>query len=247
MNKIILVTGGNRGIGKAISIQLAKQGYFVCVNYKSDKKSANKIVEQINSEDGNALAIQADISTENSVINLFKEIDTIDGILVGLINNAGILGEQSTLVEMSPSRIIETFNTNVIGTFLCSQEAIKRMSKKYNEKGQGGGIVNISSGASKSGSPNEYVDYASTKGAIDTFTIGLAKELAPDEIRVNAIRPGFIETEMHKIPNRLESVREIIPMKRVGQPNEIANVVSWLLSDKSTYTTGAIIDVAGGK
>lgn len=247
MNKIILVTGGNRGIGKAISIQLAKQGYFICINYKANQNSANKIVEQINNEGGKAVAIQANISIEKSIVNLFKEIDKIDGILVGLINNAGILGKQSTLAEMAPNRIIETFNTNVIGTFLCSKEAIKRMSMKYNEQGQGGGIVNISSGASKSGSPNEYVDYASTKGAIDTLTIGLAKELASDGIRVNAIRPGFIETEMHKMPNRLESVKEIIPMKRVGQPSEIADVVSWLLSNNSTYTTGAIIDVSGGK
>lgn len=245
MNKIILVTGGNKGIGKAISIQLAEQGYFVCVNYNTDEESAKKLIDKINRKNGQAIAIQSDISIEENVVKLFDEIDKINGTLVGLINNAGILGEQSPLAEMSSQRISKTFNTNVIGTFLCSKEAIKRMSPKYN--GKGGGIVNISSGASKSGSPNEYIDYASTKGAIDTFTIGLAKELATENIRVNAIRPGFIETDMHKIPNRLESVKEIIPMKRVGQPEEIADVVSWLLSDKATYTTGAIIDVAGGK
>ncbi|KXX69326.1 SDR family oxidoreductase [Flammeovirga sp. SJP92] len=245
MNKIILVTGGNKGIGKAISIQLAEQGYFICINYNTDKESADSIIDEIILKKGKATAIQADISIEKSVVKLFDEIDKINGTLVGLINNAGILGEQSTLAEMSSQRILKTFSTNVIGTFLCSKEAIKRMSTKYN--GDGGGIVNISSGASKSGSPNEYIDYASTKGAIDTFTIGLAKELATENIRVNAIRPGFIETDMHKIPNRLESVKEVIPMKRVGQPEEIADAVSWLLSDKATYTTGAIIDVAGGK
>lgn len=245
MNKIILVTGGNKGIGKATSIQLAKEGYFVCINYNTDKISANRTLDEIINNNGKATAIQADISIEKSVIKLFNEIDKLDGTLVGLVNNAGVLGKQSRLAEMSSERILKTFNTNVIGTFLCSREAIKRMSKRFN--GQGGGIVNISSGASKSGSPDEYIDYASTKGAIDTFTIGLSKELASEGIKVNAIRPGFIETEMHNIPNRLELVKDIIPMKRVGQPKEIADVVSWLLSDKATYTTGAIIDVAGGK
>lgn len=245
MKKIVLITGGNKGIGKAISIELAKQGYFICVNYKTDKKSAIRVINSINKNGGNAIEIQADISIEKEVTKLFDTIDKIDGTLVGLINNAAILGEQSCLAEMSTNRVIKTFNTNIIGTILCSKEAIKRMSTKYD--GQGGGIINISSGASKSGSPNQYVDYASSKGAIDTLTIGLAKELATENIRVNAIRPGFIETDMHTIPNRLESVKEIIPMKRVGQPHEIANAVSWLISDNSSYTTGAIIDIAGGK
>lgn len=244
MNKIILVTGGNRGIGKAISIQLAKQGYLVVVNYKSDEKSAAETVAQINNG-GNAIAIQADISIEKSVENLFEKIDELKGTLVGLVNNAGVLGEQSTFAEMSSARIVKTFKTSVIGPLLCSKEAIKRMSTKY--RGQGGGIVNISSGSTKSGSPNEYVDYASAKGAIDTFTIGLAKELASDGIRVNAIRPGFIETKIHNIPNRLELVKDRIPMRRVGQPHEVADVVVWLLSENSSYTSGAIIDVAGGK
>jgi NAD(P)-dependent dehydrogenase (short-subunit alcohol dehydrogenase family) len=244
MNKIILVTGGNRGIGRAISIQLGSQGYFVCVNYKSDEKSATQVVKQINNG-GKAIAIQADISIEKNVIDLFEKIDSLDGNLVGLVNNAGILGVQSRLTEMFSERIIKTFNTNVIGTILCSKEAIKRMSTRF--QGQGGGIVNISSGSTKSGSPNEYLDYASAKGAIDIFTIGLAKELATEGIRVNAIRPGFIETEIHNIPNRLELVKERIPMKRVGQPSEIADVVVWLLSKNSSYTSGAIIDVAGAK
>ena len=245
MNKIVLITGGNRGIGKATSIELAKEGYFVCINYKSNYKSATSVVNQIIENGGKAVSIQADISRENDVKNLFQQIDKIDGKLVGLINNAGILGDKSVLSEMPIERIKNVFETNVIGSFMCSKEAIKRMSVKKN--GLGGGIINISSGASKTGSPNEYVDYASSKGAIDTLTIGLAKELAEENIRVNAIRPGFIETEMHKIPNRLESVKSIIPMKRVGQPEEIADAVIWLLSEKSSYTSGAILDISGGK
>ncbi len=245
MRKIVLVTGGNKGIGKAISIQLANKGYFVCVNYNSDKNSASEVINEINANGGESIEIQADISNEKDIIKLFKKIDTIDGNLIGLINNAGILGEQSSLTEMSNNRILMTFKTNIIGPLLCSKEAIKRMSTKHN--GQGGGIINISSGASKTGSPNEYIDYASTKGAIDTFTIGLAKELATENIRVNAIRPGFIDTDIHKIPNRLESIKEKIPMKRIGKPNEIADAVSWLLSDNSSYTSGAIIDISGGK
>ena len=173
-------------------------------------------------------------------MKLFEQVDKLEGILFGLINNAGVLAEQSSLMNMTAERIRKTFETNVFGTFLCCREAIKRMKN-------GGSIVNISSGASKSGGPNEYLDYASTKGAIDTFTIGLAKEVAEQNIRVNAVRPGFIETDIHKIPNRLETVKSIIPMKRVGQPIEIAKAIVWLMSDNSSYTTGAIIDIAGGK
>ncbi|MEE9430722.1 MAG: SDR family oxidoreductase [Melioribacteraceae bacterium] len=241
MNKIVLVTGGSRGIGKATSIELAKQGYFVCINYRVDVESAKCLEEQIKKDGGKALAIKADISDEKDVLKLFEQIDKLEGALLGLINNAGILAEQSPLAQMTSDRIRKTFDINVIGTFLCSKEAIKRMVTN------GGSIVNISSGASKSGSPNEYIDYASTKGAIDTFTVGLAKEVAEQNIRVNAIRPGFIETEMHIIPNRLETIKSNIPMKRVGQPIEIAKTIAWLLSDNSSYTTGAIIDIAGGK
>ncbi len=245
MNSIVLVTGGSRGIGRAISVQLAEQGYFVCINYKSDKNSASEVIADLKKKGKKAVAIQADIALEDDVINLFKEIDKLEGILVGLVNNAAILRAQSSLVNMTADRISSVFNTNVLGTFLCSREAVKRMSTKYN--GQGGGIVNISSGATKSGSPNDYIDYASTKGAIDVFTIGLAKELGTEGVRVNAIRPGFINTEIHKIPNRLELVKNLVPMKRIGEPKEIAGAVIWLLSEHSSYTTGAIIDVAGGK
>ena len=240
MNKIVLITGGSRGIGKATSIELANQGYFVCINYRSDSKSAKDLEKQINLNGGKALSIKADLSVEQHVLKLFERIDELDGNLYGLVNNAGIIGEESTLLNMTVKRIRRIFDVNVIGTFLCSKEAIKRMTL-------GGSIVNISSGASKSGSPNEYIDYAASKGAIDTFTIGLAKEVAQNNIRVNSIRPGFIDTEIHKIPNRLEKIKPMIPMKRAGQPIEIAKLVVWLLSDEASYTTGAIIDVAGGR
>lgn len=231
MNKIVLITGGSRGIGKATSIELANQGYFVCINYRSDSKSAKDLEKQINLNGGKALSIKADLSVEQHVLKLFERIDELDGNLYGLVNNAEIIGEESTLLNMTVKRIRRIFDVNVIGTFLCSKEAIKRMTL----------------GGSKSGSPNEYIDYAASKGAIDTFTIGLAKEVAQNNIRVNSIRPGFIDTEIHKIPNRLEKIKPMIPMKRAGQPIEIAKLVVWLLSDEASYTTGAIIDVAGGR
>jgi len=191
------------------------------------------------------MSIQADISIEEEVIKMFSKIDNEFGRITGLVNNAGIIGKASNLAEMSYERIKRIIEVNVIGTMLCSRESIKRMSTKYG--GKGGGIINISSGASKLGSPKIYVDYASTKGAIDTFTIGLAKELAEENIRVNAIRPGFIETEIHQISNRLQEVLKSIPMNRIGKPEEIAETIVWLLSEKSSYTTGAIIDISGGK
>lgn len=241
MEKIVLITGGSRGIGRATSMALAQEGYFVCINYRTDVGSAKSLETEIKRDGGKALALQADISNEQQLLELFAQIDTLNGSLWGLVNNAAILAPQSSLSEMTWERMRKTFDTNVIGTFLCSREAVKRMTKN------GGSIVNISSGASKSGAPHEYVDYAATKGAIDTFTLGLSKEVAEHHIRVNAIRPGFIATEMHTIPNRLETVKALIPMKRVGQPIEIAKAVVWLLSEDASYTTGAIIDIAGGK
>ncbi|MEW7281247.1 SDR family oxidoreductase [Aquimarina sp. 2201CG1-2-11] len=242
MKKIILITGGSRGIGKATSIELANQGYMVCINYTKDVESAKILEDRIKANGGDAISIKADISKESDVLKLFQEIDNLKdrGIFYGLVNNAGIIGEKSSLINISAERIRKIFDVNVVGTFLCTKEAIKRMTN-------GGSIVNISSLASKLGSPNEYIDYASTKGAIDTFTIGLSKEVSERNIRVNAIRPGFIETDIHKIPNRLEDLKSTIPMKRIGKPKEIAKVVVWLLSDDSSYTTGAIIDVTGGR
>ncbi len=245
MKKVILITGASKGIGKAIALELALNNYTICINYKSDKTKAKEVANEILKNGGEATIIKADISIEEEVLSLFNAIDKKYGRLDGLVNNAGILTKKSPLSQMTADRINNIFKTNVIGSFLCSREAIKRMSIKYG--GNGGGIVNISSGASKSGSPNEYIDYAATKGAIDTFTVGLAKEIASEHIRVNAIRPGFIDTNIHKIPNRLETIKSTIPMERIGEPKEIANAVLWLLSNKSSYTTGAIIDVAGGK
>ena len=245
MKGLVLITGGSRGIGAATSIKLAEEGYQVCINYRENKNAAERLVNQITYKGGKAMSIQADISMEEEVIKMFSKIDNEFGSIIGLVNNAGIVGKASNLAEMSYERIKKIFEVNVIGTMLCSRESIKRMSTKYGVKG--GSIINISSGASKLGSPNTYVDYASTKGAIDTFTIGLAKEVAEENIRVNAIRPGFIETEIHQIKNRLQEVVKSIPMKRVGQPEEIAETIVWLLSEKSSYTTGAIIDISGGK
>jgi len=245
MKRPVLITGGSRGIGAATSLRLAEEGYQVCINYKENKNATEILVNKISQKGGIAISIQADISIETDIIRMFKKIDKEFGSLIGLVNNAGIIGKASNLAEMSYERITKIVEVNLIGTMLCSRESVKRMSTKYG--GIGGNIINISSGASKLGSPKAYVDYASTKGAIDTFTIGLAKELAEENIRVNAIRPGFIETEIHQIPNRLQDIVGSIPMKRVGKPEEIAETVLWLLSDKSSYTTGAIIDIAGGK
>ncbi|MGY5351116.1 SDR family oxidoreductase [Wenyingzhuangia sp. IMCC45533] len=239
------MTGGNRGIRRAISLELSKKDYFICINYRNDENSAIEVINEIHLNGGTGSLIKADISKEEDIIKLFKEIDKIDGKLVGLINNAGVLEAQSDLANMPLERIKKTFDTNVFGTFACSKEAINRMS--INQNGLGGSIINISSGASKSGSPNQYIDYASSKGAIDTFTIGLAKEVASIGIRVNAIRPGFIKTEIHKTPNRLDDVKKLIPMQRIGEPIEIAKAVVWLISEEASYTSGALIDIAGGK
>ena len=239
--KIVIVTGGGRGIGKAISLALGEKGYYVCVNYKTNENAADEVVDLIERKGGKAIAIKADVSKENEVVSLFETVDQLKGDLNGLVNNAGVLGAQSTLVNMDVERLKNTFDTNVLGVMLCCREAVKRMSQN------GGAIVNISSGAAKSGSPNEYIDYAASKGAIDTFTIGLAKELGQENIRVNAVRPGFVETEMHQIPDRLESVKSIIPMGRVARPLEIAKAVEWLLSEDASYASGALLDIAGGK
>lgn len=245
MNKIVLVTGGSRGIGRATAIALAKENYTVIVNYISNQKAAEEVVNIIQQNKGNAIAIQADIGDEQAVNQLFFEIDKVNGIFYGLVNNTGILDKQAKLADMPLERVRNVFDTNVFGAFLCSKLAIKRMAKSVN--GMGGAMVNLSSIAAKLGAPNEYIDYAMSKGAIESMTLGLAKELASENIRVNAIRPGFIDTEIHQIPGRLEKVTPFIPMQRAGQPDEIAEAVVWLMSDKSSYTSGAIIDIAGGR
>jgi NAD(P)-dependent dehydrogenase (short-subunit alcohol dehydrogenase family) len=248
MNKVIVVTGGSRGIGAATARLAGKQGYSVCVNFRQDRAAAEGVVKTIEAGGGRALAVAADVAVESDVKRLFATVDDALGPLTALVNNAGVLETQMRVDEMDAARIQRIFATNVIGSFLCAQGAVRRMSTKHG--GHGGGIVNVSSSASRLGSPGEYVDYAASKGALDTLTIGLAREVAEEGIRVNAVRPGFIYTDMHASggePNRVERVKEFVPMKRGGEPEEVAKAILWLLSDDASFTTGAFVDVTGGK
>ncbi|QGQ27403.1 SDR family oxidoreductase [Gimesia maris] len=248
MKQVAIVTGGSRGIGAATARQAAQKGYAVCVNYRSDEKSAEAVVSQIQDAGGTAIAVQADVSQEADVERLFKTTDEQLGTVTALVNNAGILEQQMPVTEMDIARWQRIFATNVFGSFLCARAAIQRMST-FNG-GPGGAIVNVSSLAARAGSPFEYVDYAASKGAIDTFTTGLSKEVAEAGIRVNAVRPGFIDTEMHASggePNRIERVKANVPLKRGGTAEEVAYAILWLLSDEAGYTTGGFIDIAGGR
>jgi len=245
---VMMVTGGGRGIGAATARLAARRGYAVCVNYLRNRAAAETVVHEIRGGGGQAIAVCGDVASEKDVLNIFQESDRSLGPLTALVNNAGIVERQSRVEAMDAARLQRIFATNVIGPFLCAREAIRRMSTKHG--GKGGAIVNISSGASRLGSPGEYVDYAASKGAIDTMTIGLAKELAEDGIRVNCVRPGFVHTEIHAAggePDRIERLRDSIPMKRGGDPEEVARAVLWLLSDEASYSTGAILDVTGGR
>jgi NAD(P)-dependent dehydrogenase (short-subunit alcohol dehydrogenase family) len=244
----LLITGGSRGIGAATAILAAERGYAVCVNYRENRDAAERVVRAIQGKGAKAVAVQADVSVEADVIQLFDECDRQLGALNGLVNNAGILETQMRVEAMDSARLHRIFATNVIGSFLCAREAVKRMSTARG--GRGGAIVNMSSGASRLGSPGEYVDYAASKGAIDTLTIGLAREVAEEGIRVNAVRAGFIHTEIHASggePNRVDRVSPLVPMKRGGTAEEVARAILWLLSDEASYTTASFVDVAGGK
>jgi len=248
MSKVILITGGGRGIGAATALLAAEKGYAVAVNYLKNKDAAEEIVQRIKNRDGNAIAVGGDVAKEEEVIAIFKEIEEKLGNITALVNNAGIIQLQSLLQNMTVERWDKIFATNARGSFLCAREAVKRMSIKNG--GKGGGIVNISSVAAKLGGPFEYIDYAASKGAIDVLTIGLAKEVAADGIRVNAVRPGIIYTEIHASggePNRPERMKDMIPMKRPGNAEEVAEAIMWLLSDNASYVTGTILEVTGGR
>ncbi len=248
MNKVMIVTGASRGIGASTALLAAQRGYRVCVNYRNNRQAADEVVRQIEHSGGRALAVAADVALEADVMRLFETVDRELGRVTALVNNAGILEQQTRLEGIDAARLHRIFATNVIGSFICAREAVRRMSTRHG--GQGGGIVNISSRASQIGSPGEFIDYAASKGAVDTLTIGLAKEVGEEGIRVNAVSPGFIYTEMHASagePDRVERVKVFAPMKRGGTPQEVANAVLWLLSDEASYTTGAILDVSGGR
>lgn len=248
MTGVLLITGASRGIGAATARLAGQRGYAVCVNYRERADAARRVVADIVAAGARAVAVQADISIDHEVRRLFETCDRELGPLTGLVNNAGILEAQMRVDAMDAGRIGRVFATNVTGAFLCAREAVRRMSSRYD--GRGGAIVNVSSGASRLGSPGEYVDYAASKGALDTLTIGLAREVAEEGIRVNAVRAGFIETDIHASggdPHRIERVKHLVPLQRGGTAPEVAAAILWLLSDEASYTTGAFIDVTGGK
>lgn len=248
MQKVLLVTGGSRGIGAAICRLGAKAGYRVAVNYASNKAAADALVAEIKAGGGDAVAVRGDIGKGTDIVAMFGAVDRAFGRLDAFVNNAGIVDVKARVDEMDVSRLERMMRINVVGSFLCAREAVKRMSTRHG--GSGGAIVNISSAAAMLGSPGEYVDYAASKGAIDTFTVGLAREVALEGIRVNAVRPGIIDTEIHASggqPDRIERFRDLLPMKRAGTADEVAGAVLYLLSDAASYTTGAILNVSGGR
>jgi NAD(P)-dependent dehydrogenase (short-subunit alcohol dehydrogenase family) len=248
MPNILLITGSSEGIGAETARLAALRGYTVCVNYRSNQAGAEAVVADIQEAGGQAYAFQADVADEAQVLRLFRQIDEEVGPLSALVNNAGIIESQSRLVDMSADRLTNMFAVNTIGAFLCAREAVKRMSTARG--GAGGVIVNVSSMAAKHGSPFEYIDYAATKAALDTMTLGLSKEVGPEGIRVNAVRPGIILTDIHAKagePGRPERVRDTIPLKRPGTAQEVANAILWLLSDEASFVNGALLDVTGGR
>jgi NAD(P)-dependent dehydrogenase (short-subunit alcohol dehydrogenase family) len=248
MNRIILITGASRGIGAATARLAATQGYAVCVNYRKSQEAAHAVVQDIQAAGGHAIAVGADVSQEVEVIRLFEEVDKQLGPITALVNNAGILETQTRVAEMDADRLNRIFTANVTSCFLCCREAIRRMSSQRG--GRGGTIVNVSSVAARLGAPGEYVDYAASKGAVDSLTIGLSREVAADGIRVNAVRPGFIYTDIHAAggePGRVDRIKHSLPMQRGGTPEEVAAAILWLLSDAASYVTGSFLDLAGGR
>ncbi|NVK57953.1 MAG: glucose 1-dehydrogenase [Alteromonadaceae bacterium] len=246
MNKVAVVTGSSRGIGAATAKMLAVEGYAVVINYLTNKEAATSVQRDIENKGGRCMIVQADVASENDVTCLFQRADEM-GTLAVLVNNAGILDKQTRLTDISAERFQRIMQTNVLSCFLCTKEAVKRMSTK--QGGQGGTIVNVSSAAAKTGAPNEYVDYAASKGAMDSLTRGAALELADEGIRVNAVRPGLIETDMHRLggePDRVNRLKGVLPLKRGGTTEEVAEGIVWLASEKSAFVTGSLLDIAGG-
>ena len=248
MREVMLVTGASRGIGAATAVLAAERGYDVAIGYRQEPGAAESVAEQVRARGARAMAIQADVAGEEDVERMFAAVDAGLGTLAVLINNAGALDLQMRLDEMAAGRVERTLAVNVLGVFLCCRAAVRRMSTRYG--GAGGRIVNVSSAASRLGSAGEYVDYAASKAAVDTMTLGLAKEVAGEGIRVNAVRPGIVHTGLHALggePDRVERMKAGVPMKRGGEPVEVARAILWLASDESSYTTGSLLDVAGGR
>ncbi|GLQ80321.1 glucose-1-dehydrogenase [Mesorhizobium huakuii] len=246
--KVLLVTGGSRGIGAAVCRLGAKAGYRVAVNYASNQAAAAALVGEIKAAGGDAFAVKGDVGSETDILSIFEAVDRTYGRLDAFVNNAGIVDAKARVDEMSAARLERMMRINVVGSILCGREAVKRMSTRHG--GKGGAIVNISSAAAVLGAPDNYVDYAASKGAIDTFTIGLAREVALEGIRVNAVRPGIIDTDIHASggqPDRVALIQDTLPMKRAGTADEVAGAVLYLLSDAASYTTGAILNVSGGR
>jgi NAD(P)-dependent dehydrogenase (short-subunit alcohol dehydrogenase family) len=248
LKRVLLITGGSRGIGAATALLAAQDGWAVAVNYANNQAAANQVVQAIAQAGGQAIAVQGDVANEAQIARLFATVDQQLGRVTGLVNNAGVVDVTARVEDMSWERLERMMRINVLGSFACAKEAIRRMSTRHG--GQGGVIVNLSSVAARLGAPAQYVDYAASKGAIDTFTVGLAKELATENIRVNAVRPGVIDTDIHAsggLPNRARDLAPQIPMQRPGTAEETAQAIVWLLSDKASYVTGTCLDVTGGR